>query len=142
MQAWDDRDIALLKRLLADPQRMTYGLIGSRIGGKSRNSVAGMVGRLGLSSKAPKPRGPRPPRKPRVGKLALIPKEAVTDDCNGGNQPSIEVIDGIPYGDASNTVCRYPLWPDTQITGNVCGLEGFPWCEGHRKIVYRPRVRS
>lgn len=145
---WDEEQIAKLKALLADKQKFTYSEIGQRLGGKSRNAISGMVSRLGLNGRAPKPdsrgprtsRGPRAPRKsaPRY-KLASIPKQAASDLPNGGETNSLEGLVGVPYSEAPYTVCRYPLWPDTQTTGNVCGLPGSPWCDGHKRIVYRPR---
>jgi GcrA cell cycle regulator len=126
---WTDDRIERLKAY------WSAGLSGSQIArrlgaGISRNAVIGKVHRLGLPERF------EPFRSAQVRQV--VPRPAIV------RSPPPEVMLLCPLATfAEGKTCRFikgdPVQPDWQM----CGQPGYPWCDGHRVVVFDiPRTKA
>lgn len=102
----------------------------------SRNAVLGRVHRLMLPPRKVEERKPKATT-PRV----YVPKPAKRA------VPKIEPLEmnPTPFEFAANRQCRYPLWDDSQSTGDICGGKtgaGESYCDFHRSRVFAPTPKK
>jgi len=116
--------------------------------GVSRNAVIGKLSRLGLTRAA---RGETPPgkRKPAPGMPAPKRQQQLLAAVYAGAAP--EAIDapihsGHPCSlfELTEQKCRWPISTPGADDFRFCGntsLDGQPYCAGHTRLAYRPRLR-
>lgn len=100
----------------------------------SRNAVIGRVHRLNL-----------PPRRVEERK----PKENWVGPPRPSKRPVPKAIllemSPTPFENAANRQCRFPLWDESQSTGDICGGKtkaGESYCDHHRAIAFQPAPKS
>lgn len=128
----------------------------SRIGahlGCTRNAAIGKAQRLGLSGPVrPARMVPHIPPKPPASPLAR--KEVMPSGANVRSneapetspQPVVRAAGGegrpVHFLDARDRQCRFPLWPNRERTGFVCGepvVGTSSWCAACLRVVAVPR---
>lgn len=123
--------------------------------GKTRCSIIGRMNRLRLRASRerhdPIPERPKPPRtrqikmkdRPTSGYVvhniqnarAGIPKFTLETLVTGKGTPLLD----LPRHDG----CRYCTSDSCKKTVALfCGKPGFPWCDEHRGVAYRPRINQ
>jgi GcrA cell cycle regulator len=154
--AWaDPKKTEELTRYVTTMGWLSCAEIGRRMG-HTKNSIIGRMHRLGLKKpqqvqpldpmepyerpalKPVEPKGKtiRPAPLPAPTKPPPSPKPVVP-----AFEPVREIAPGgVDFIRAERGQCQYPLWPDTQKIGKVCGQpvlhEGCSWCVIHNAIVY------
>lgn len=128
---WTPERIGELKTRLVNGE--SFSLIASEMGAKSRNAVAGIVNRLGLSESRPAklPKPPKPPRLPngwRVHQPMLPAEPSSAFRCS--------LLELGPM------TCHYPIGDPGDEDFRFCGSPAAkfpgPYCAHHGKLCHRP----
>lgn len=134
--AWSDESVATMREMRAAGKSL------SRIGlavGRTRNAVAGMVHRLGLTLPADRirdrvatPKACRPKRAPvvRVVAVKVAPPRPVAQP-----QPVVSLIHARPFMSRASRECAWMLDDGRSCCGPVARGS---YCAGHAAQVYRP----
>lgn len=124
---WTDERKEWLRELFA--KGLTYKDIAC-VMHMGRNSISGMVDRMGLSSGKPKQKKPRPPRP------VVSPPSPESHTV-----PAVEQCDGIHLTELTLSTCRFPMWGfDQDPTFIHCGKPAKPhrvYCAEHCDKCYQ-----
>jgi hypothetical protein len=135
---WPDEDVTKMREMRADGKSLAQ--IANAIG-RTRNAVAGMVHRLGISLPASRVRDlqvtprtclpkrePRPPKPPKVKAVKIAPPPPPP-------QPVVSLVHARPFMDRASRECAWML-----DDGRSCcaAVTRGSYCAGHAAQVYRP----
>lgn len=131
---WTEDRTEDLKRLYQTG--VSLARIGNALG-KSRNAVAGKVGRLGL----PRRGGPEAyfeaKRKAKVATEPQRPKRAKRKCREPYVLRTVEVAAlHIPLSDLTESTCRYPYGESNYTFCGLQVLEGFSYCRDHANLCF------
>lgn len=131
---WTDEQVTTLCRLHALGE--SFSKIGDAVG-KTRNSVATKVGRLGL----PRRQANETQKQVAILRLRKTRKSRPRARVEPVKPVEPVAMERVSFLDLKTGQCKYPLWQSHESSGDCCGNEavpGQPYCSYHMHVTHIP----